>query len=176
MNKKQIMKEQKRIKQERRQAEKMFADDNGVMNTVKITVGVLLFILISFAVINIAKGNWNLFSKKNQTITPIDSSMVIVGTMFKDQEEDYLVLAYDMKGIDKELYSYLAQNYGGTLDLYYLDLSSGFNSMFIGDTPNITNDLSQFRLSGPTLLVISNKQIKESYTEQDAIMNYLNSK
>ena len=176
MNKKQILKEQKRLKQERRESEKMFSDNDGFSNSLKITLGVLLFIGISFITINIAKGNWNLFNSKNRKITEIDSSQVIVGTMFNKEEGEYLVLAYDMNGEDKDLYSYVSQNYGGTLVIYYLDLSSGFNKKFIGDSANITNDLSQLKFAGPTLLAINKDQIVESYVTEDAIINYLNSK
>ena len=177
MNKKQILKEQKRIKQERRESEKMFRDDNGIANTFKITLGVLLFIGILFVTINVARGNWNLFNKNNRAATEINPDMVIAGTMFnKEEDSEYIVLAYDMQGTEKDLYSYMAQSYSGTMSIYYLDLSSGFNDKFIGETPNITNDLSTLKFGGPTLLVVKNDQIVSSYVTEEDITNYLSSK
>ena len=177
MNKKQILKEQKRIKQERRESEKMFRNDNGIANTLKITLGVLLFIGLSFVTINVARGNWNLFSKKNRNATEINPDMVIAGTMFnKEEDSEYLVLAYDMQESTKDLYAYIAQNYGGTMSIYYLDLSSGFNDKFIGETSNITNDLSNLKFAGPTLLVVKKDQIIASYITEEDIINYLSSK
>ena len=176
MNKKQMLKEQKRIKQERKESEKMFRNDNGMSDSIKIAIGVLLFIGLCFVAVNIAKGNWNLFNKNNRPSTEISTNMVIVGTMFNKEDGEYLVLAYDMQGVEKDLYGYLGQNYRGNDHLYYLDLSSGFNSNFIGDNSNIVNDLSLLKLSGPTLLVINKDQITASYNTEDAIIEFLNSK
>ena len=175
MNKKQMLKEQKRLKQERKEAEKMFSDGNELSNTIKITLGVIGFILIAFAFINIIKGNWNLFNKNNKKATEIDSSMVIVGTMFNKEDSEYLVLAYDMKDTNNNLYAYLSsQYYSSSPKLYYLDLSSGFNSKFIGDKTVISNDLNTLKFSGPTLLLINKDTITKSYTTEDEIVNYFN--
>ena len=177
MNKKQMLKEQKRLKQERKEAEKMFSDDKEVYNVFKIALGVIGFILVAFVIINIAKGNWNLFSKKNKDVTEIDPNMVMVGTMFDKEEEDYLVLAYDMSDTNNSLYAYLASNYySSSPKLYYLDLSSGFNSKFIGEKTNISNELNELKFGGPTLLLINKDKIIKSYTTEDEIVNYFNNK
>lgn len=176
MNKKTILKEQKRLKEERRQAERMFNDDKEIYNVFKIGLGVICFILFAFAIINIANGNWNLFNKKNDVVEEIDNKMVIVGTMFNIEEIDYLVLAYDMKAEDKDFYSILASKYNGTSNFYYLDLSSGFNRDYVGDKTVISNDLSKLKFGGATLLIINKDKIVKSYIGEDAIVNYLNSK
>lgn len=176
MNKKQMLKEQKRLKQERKDAEKMFKDGSEVSNIIKITLGVIGFILIAFAFINIVKGNWNLFNKDNKKETEIDPSMVMVGTMFNKEENEYLVIAYDMSDKNNNLYAYLAGNYYGASKLYYLDLSSGFNSKFIGDKTVVSNNLDELKFSGPTLLVINKDKITKSYTTEDEIVNYFNKK
>ena len=176
MNKKTILKEQKRLKEERRQAERMFADDKEIYNVFKIGLGVIAFILLSFAVINIANGNWNLFNRKNDLVEEIDNKMVIAGTMFNKEDKEYLVLAYDMKASNKDFYSVLTDGYSGTTNLYYLDLSSGFNRDYIGNKTIISNDLSQLKFSGPTLLLINKDKIVKSYTGEQNIVNYFNNK
>ena len=175
MNKKQMLKEQKRLKQERRDAEKLFGDNNGVNNLVKITIGVVGFILIAFALINIFNGNWNIFNKSNQKATEIDPKMVMVGTMFNKEDGEYLVLAYDMQD-NNSVYAYLASNYYGSPNLYYLDLSSGFNSNFIGDKTIVSEDLSKLKFSSATLMLINKDKITKSYTTEDEIVNYFNNK
>ena len=175
MNKKQMLKEQKRLKQERRDSEKLFGDNNGVNNLIKITIGVVGFILVAFALINIFNGNWNIFNKSNQKATEIDPKMVMVGTMFNKEDGEYLVLAYDMQD-NNSVYAYLASNYYGSPNLYYLDLSSGFNSNFIGDKTVISEDLSKLKFSSATLMLINKDKITKSYTTEDEIVNYFNSK
>ena len=165
MNKKQMLKEQKRLKQERRDAEKLFGDNNGVNNLIKITIGVVGFILVAFALINIFNGNWNIFNKR----------MVMVGTMFNKEDGEYLVLAYDMQD-NNSVYAYLASNYYGSPNLYYLDLSSGFNSNFIGDKAIISEDLSKLKFSSATLMLINKDKITKVYTTEDEIVNYFNNK
>ena len=172
MNKKQMLKEQKRIKQERRDSEKMFMDDNGTSNLIKISLGVLLFIGVAFCGMNIINGNWNIFNIKNREGEEINSQMVLAGTMFNKLEEEYLVLAYDMSDKENSLYSHLTEDYYGMSKLYYLDLSSGFNTSIIGDKTVISNDLSKLKLSGPTLLFINKDKITKSYQTEDEIVNY----
>ena len=48
MNKKQILKEQKRLKQERKEVETLFKDDKDVYKVFKIAGGVILFIGLAF--------------------------------------------------------------------------------------------------------------------------------
>lgn len=176
MNKKQMLKEQKRIKQERRDAAKLFDDNKEVSSIVKISLGVVGFILVAFAAINILNGNWNIFNKKNDTVTEIDPKMVMVGTMFNKEDGEYLVLAYDMKEDKDNIYAYLAGNYYSSPNLYYLDLSSGFNHAFIGDSTVISDDLTKLKFASPTLLLINKDKIVKSYTTEDEIVNYFNNK
>ena len=175
MNKKQILKEQKKLKQERKDAEKLFNDGNGVNNVIKITIGVVGFILVACTLINIFNGNWNIFNKSNTKATEIDPKMVMVGTMFNKEDAEYLVLAYDMQD-NNSVYAYLASNYYSSPNLYYLDLSSGFNSNFIGDKTVISEDLSKLKFSSATLMLINKDKITKSYTTEDEIVNYFNNK
>ena len=176
MNKKQMLKEQKRLKRERKESEKMFRSDDGMSDFLKITIGVILFIGITFAFINISNGNWNLFNKKNRNITEIDSKMLIVGTMFNKEDEEYLVLAYDMSTMDADIYNYLSKNYYDSPNLYLIDLSSGFNQDFIAENTNISNDLDSLKFGGPTLLLINKDKITASYTTEEQIISYFSSK
>ena len=168
MNKKQMIKEQKRLKQERKEVATLFKDDKEVYNVFKIALGVILFIGIIYAGINILNGNWNLFTKKNVPVTEIDSKMVMVGTMFNKEDSEYLVLAYDIN--DK------SQGYSGTDKLYILDLGSGFNKDFIGEKSVISEDLTKLKFSGPTLLVINKDKITKSYATEKEIIDYLSKK
>ena len=176
MNKKQMLKEQKKLKQQRKEVETLFKDDKEVFKVFKIALGVLLFIGIVYVGINIFNGNWNILTKSNKKATEIDSRMVIAGTMFNKEEEEYLVLVYDMKDDNQNFYSALASNYSGERTLFYLDLSSGFNTNFISDKTVISNDLTKLKFSKPVLLVIKGEKITKSYTEEEKIIDFFSQK
>lgn len=172
MNKKQMLKEQKRIKLEQKESQKMFRDDKEVYNVFKIALGVIVFIGLSFAVINITNGTWNLFSTKSYD-TQIDSTKVIVGNMFNKADNEYLVLAYDMSDDKNDYYSALTQDYyNAEKKLYFLDLSSGFNQNNIGEKTIVSNDLDKLKIASPTLFVIKGNNISKTYTTEKDITNY----
>ena len=172
MNKKQIIKEQKRLKQERKEVETLFKDDKDVLKVFKIALGVILFIGAVFVFINIFNGNWDIFTSRNKKATEIDSHMVMVGNLFNREEGEYMVLAYDMKSEDTSFYGGLIANYESKPNLYYLDLSSGFNDNFIGDKTVVSSDLNKLKFAGPTLLFIKGDKITKSYTNEKDIVNY----
>ncbi len=173
MNKKQMLKEQKRMKKERQEASQLFQDDKEVYNVFKIALGVIIFFVLAYLFVNIANGNWNIFSKKNTNQESFDSQMVMVGTMFNKSDEEYLVLAYDLKDDNQTFYSALSDEYNGSKKLYILDLSSGFNASFIGDETVVSNDLTKLKLSSPILLVIKGNDILSSYKDESSIKNDL---
>ena len=177
MNKKQMIKEQKRLKQEKKEVANLFNDDKEVYNVFKIAIGVILFIGLAYIGINIINGNWKIFTRNNIKTEEIDNKKLIVGTMFnKEETEDYLVLAYDMSDDAQKFYGALTDNYYDRPNLYFIDLSSGFNNKFIGEKTVISNDLDKLKFGGPTLLLISKDKITKSYTTEKEIVDYFNKK
>ena len=174
MKKKQIIKEQKKLKEQQKEVATLFKDDKEVYNVFKIAIGVLLFIGLAYLAMNAFKGD--LLTKSNKKETEIDSKMLIAGTMFNKEENEYLVLAYNMKDKKETFYAALTNNYSGTSHLYYLDLASGFNDSIIGDKTEVSNDLTKLKLSGPTLLVIKGNNITKSYIGEEEIVKYFSQK
>lgn len=173
MNKKQILKEQKRLKKERKEAGQLFSDEKEVYNVFKIALGVIIFLGASYFIVNLLRGNINFLNKRNLETQELDSTMVMVGTMFNKSDSEYLVLAYDMSDELNGYYPALISTYNGSKTLYKLDLSSGFNSSYIGNESVINSDLTKLKLSGPTLLVIKGDKIVSSYTKEADIEKYL---
>ena len=66
MNKKQMIKEQKRLKQEKKEVANLFNDDKEVYNVFKIAIGVILFIGLAYIGINIINGNWKIFTRNTR--------------------------------------------------------------------------------------------------------------
>lgn len=174
MNKKQMLKEQKKLKQQQREVATLFKDDKEVYNVFKIALAVILFIGLVYIGVNIFKGD--LLTKSNKKTTEIDSQMVIAGTMFGKEDNEYLVLAYDMKEKSQEFYGALASNYNDSKKLYLLDLSSGFNANLISDKTVVSNDLSKLKFGGATLLSIKGNSITKSYTTESEIVKFFSQK
>ena len=92
------------------------------------------------------------------------------------EEDEYLVLAYDMQSEKDVFYGVFINNYSGDKKLYYIDLSSGFNKSFLGDKTVISNDLTKLKIAGPVLLSIKGDKITKSYTTEKEITNFFSQK
>lgn len=172
MKKKEILKEQKRLKEERNVKLLDFNDKNDVKVTIYISIGVILFIGFIFLVINIAKGTWTSYNRQNP-IPSLDPKLLMCGTLYNQTDKEYLVLAYNIKNKDDVIYSALFESYKGELPLYYLDLESGFNKSCVGNKNNFVNDSTKIMFSTKTLLHIKDGKIIKSYTNKEEIKNYL---
>lgn len=172
MKKKEMLKEQKRLKAERNEKFLDFNDKNDVKTVVYITIGVLLFIGLVYLIINIVNGTWTSYNRKNP-IPTIDTSLLMCGTMFEKSDKEYLVLAFNIKNEEDAIYGTLFESYKGDLPLYYLDLESGFNKGCVGDKSNFANNSTEIKFNTQTLLHIKDKKIVKTYTTKEQIKEYL---
>ena len=172
MNKKQIKKEQERLKRERNEVYMDFNDKNDIKKVIYVSLGVILFIALVFVAINIFNGTWNLFTRANSPISDQGENRVICGTMFGKSDDEYLVIAYDFEEDENSFYPILKDKYNMFAQIYELDLHSGFNKTCVGEKTNITSDLKTLKLAEPTLLKIKGDEVIESYTTKEEIKNY----
>ena len=172
MKKKEMLKEQKRLKEASKEKLLDFSDKDDVKKILYITGGVVLFIALVFVVINLFNGTWNDYERENDPVS-IDGYLLMCGTLFDRGEEEFLVLAYNPKNEDDVVYSTLFDSYKGDLTLYYLDLESGFNKSCIGDKNNFVNDSAKIKFASQSLLHIKNGKIIKSYTNKEEIKDYL---
>ena len=172
MKKKEMLKEQKRLKAEKNVKLLDFNDKNDVKTVVYISIGVVLFIGLIYLIINIANGTWTSYNRQNPTVG-IDTKLLMCGTLFNRTDKEYLVLAYNIKNENDVVYSAMFESYKGELPLYYLDLESGFNKHCVGDKSNLVNDSTKIMFNKQTLLYIKDGKIVKSYTEKDKIKDYL---
>lgn len=172
MNKKQMKKEQERLRKERNQVYMDFSDKKDVKKVLYVSLGVVAFIGIVFVVINIFNGNWNLFTRENTPISDQGENRVICGTLLNRDDDEYLVLAYDFEKEKDTFYPIIKDKYNMFTMVYELDLHSGFNKSCVGEKTNISSNLEKLILSEPTLLKVKNGKIVESYTNKDAIIKY----
>lgn len=173
MNKKQMKKEQEKLKMERKDKPFDLHEASDVKKTIIITLGVILFLALVYVVINIAKGNFKLFTRSNENVD-IDTSLVICGTMLNKPELNYIVMAYDFNSKEEEIYAAMSSKYtnnGNTL--YLLDLSDALNKSCI-TKDNTKINLNDISFNGPTLIEVKDNKAVKSYTTKNSILNVLN--
>ena len=171
MSKKEMLKEQERIKKEKKMLQEDIKKEDLVKSLLVITISVLAFLGLAYFGMNIIKGNIK-FGKEETKIDDTIEKGVICGTLLTQEESEYYVLAYSFDDNDtKKLYSAVLSMYSGTI--YQLNTDSGFNSTCVGDKVDINNDIAKLKVTSPTLLHIKDKKIDKSYTTQEEIMKAL---
>ena len=173
MSRKEMLKEQERIKKEKRMLTEDYKSEDVIKKLIIITVGVLAFLFICYAGMNIIKGNWKLGKTDEVEIDDTIDKGVICGTILTQSEPEYYVLAYNYSSNEKTLYSGLASNYQGGNKIYNMDLESGFNKACVGEKSIINNDVTKLQLTSPTLLSIKNGKIEKAYTTKEEIVKVL---
>ena len=117
--------------------------------------------------------------KEDKEEVTISNENIIVGRSLSMSDEDYYVIFYD-KG-DEEIsstYSEIVshQKYSGDgKKIYVVDMSSGFNKKFLtteesNKTPTTASD---FKINGPTLILVSNHSVQDYIEGEESIKDYL---
>lgn len=89
---------------------------------------------------------------------------IIVGNIFKQNENEYYVLATTSKDSNATTYNSSLKEYAAAdkaIKSYTIDLDSGFNKKYVAEESNFNLEFPVFRTS--TLLKIVDKQIVETY-------------
>lgn len=169
----------KRLEKEKRSMREFDSNANINMKTILVlTVSVVGFVLLMFAFTKIKTGEWKLFTKQNDVVykAEIQTTKILCGSILNRKEEEYYVLAYQMEEDNAVLYNSILEKYNSSrtkLPLYTVDLSNSRNNICLSDTLNITNDARTLKLTIPTLLKVSNKQVVSHNTNYDNIKNEL---
>ncbi len=171
---------QKRLEKEKKDLRDFNSRNEGinVKTFIYITIGVVGFVFLMFTFTKIKTGEWNLFTKPNQVTysAEIQDVKILCGSILNREDEEYYVLAFEMKEDSASLYESVIEHYNNAsnkIPLYKLDLSNSRNGLCLSDTPNITNDITNLKLSIPTLIKVRGGNIIESYTSYDSIKNTL---
>ncbi len=168
----------KRIKRESYRSE----EQNEIMRFIWILIIVIVLVIgiYFFTRIFVTK---DLLNKENDTenITSgtINYSNAIIGTMLNKSEEEYYVLLMDSSKPNSVYYTGLANNYSrneNALKIYYVDLSNELNKKYISTTNNITDDLTNFKISTNTLIKVKKGKITNSYSDEkelESVLKYI---
>ncbi|HOO68139.1 MAG TPA: hypothetical protein PLC53_02090 [Bacilli bacterium] len=135
-----------------------------------ITLAVVLFIFGMFylvtTLVNNSKRALNTTEPEETEVT-IQYEEILGDFTFVMPPDEYYVLFYDFNGPSATYYSYIVLNYAD-IDgnyIYKVDLSNGFNTKFISDTPNSdAQEAGKLQVVDATLIKIKNGK-NVSYTE-----------
>ena len=171
---------QKKLAKEKREL-KEYRESNAGMNVKTfglIAVGVVAFFLLMFVFTKIKTGEWNLFTKENSVTykAEVQDVKILCGSILNRKESEYFVLAYEMQEDNASLYETVIEQYNSAsnkLKLYKVDLGNSRNNICRGDTINISNDVTNLKLTVPTLIKIKDGNIVENYTSYETIKSTL---
>ena len=126
-------------------------------NIIKIA-GIVILILVVFYLITTWVLDMN--KKKDEEIEEayIQYNEILAGETFNKVNEEYYVIFYDFKAHDASIYGYLIDKYkqkDDTLPVYEVNLSNGFNALYISPNSNKKATRSaDLKINGPTIIKI----------------------
>lgn len=154
------------------------SNDNEALKFIKmiviVTVVFLAFYLITLYV-NKNKDKVETPKTEKQAAT-IQYDEILVSNIFDRPEKTYYVLVEDIEDEDAKVYEVYLSKYKSATNanrVYYSVLNNLFNTKYMNEKANLTNDLSKLKFKGTTLLLIENKKIKKSFEGNENITNYL---
>ena len=152
--------------------------DESIKHGIKVAAAVLvIFGLVYLFTVNVTKNSTDLVVKKRVENTSIQYDEILAGTSFNQQDNEYLVLYFDVENDKDSKYYSLKNEYEqkeNKLPIYYVDLGSVFNKYIVSDeaTDGATS-AEELKVTNPTLIKFSNGAISEFITGEEDITNYL---
>lgn len=157
-------------------------NDLEVTKVVKILVGVLLVLGITYLIAAFITGDIKLGKKqeKEKTEVEIQYEEILAGETFKQDASEYYVMYFNFTDniaasylTFKDTYSYKENS----LDFYIVDLEKGFNQTFIKketeEDKKYADSIDDVKVSNPTILKISNHKVVERVEGKQDVLNYL---
>ena len=165
------------IKQARKQ---LFYDNNSSSDELSklikivliVTAIIIVFYGVTVVVTNKAK---EVQEKKNKQAAEIQYDSIMVGSML-NIDGSYYVLIEDADDIRLSEYTTLLQTIQANDDaptIYTADLTSSFNKEYLSDKSNYDSNMENFRVTGTTLVRVSNHKITDVYDSHDEITKKL---
>lgn len=166
------------IKKEKfKNEESVVITGNEISNLVKIVLIIVAVFLIFYGITSLVTDKKSKNDPETGEVT-IQYDEILFGTLFEQPNSEYFVLVTKEDDHYNVTYENLLSMYSyveNAIRVYKINLDDGFNKSYEAEESNITNELSQLKLSGATLLKIQNKQIVASYEGKTEIVEQLNS-
>lgn len=156
--------------------------DTNIWHKIFTVLGIIcffcLFYLLTLYITN-KNSDKSEVNDNNPSEVSISSENIIIGRSLSMGDGDYFVIYYDSSNEEVEsIYSEVVSNYRSkedALKLYYVDMSSAFNKSYA--TTEASNrapeDISSFKINGPTLMKVSQGKVVEYYEGETEIKDVL---
>ena len=111
------------------------------------------------------------------TENAIQYEEILAGESFNQSEDKYYVIYYDSTD-DYSSISSLISSYqmnDNEVKLYSVDLSNGMNKSYVTDGNVVTTNANSLKVKANTLLEFTNKKVTDVITDNDEIIDILNS-
>lgn len=165
-----------------KQIEKTFSKNSELVKLIKIvaivTAVMLVFYLITLVATNKADevNNENKETEEQETKTAIQYDYIMIGTMLNKEGTYYVLIEEDGDNRLSE-YDTLIQTAGANEDapsIYKANLTDSFNKGYLSKEANYDVDnISDFRVTGTTLVKVVDGSIDEVFDTYDTIKNKL---
>ena len=164
----------KRIKKDSFQSE----DQNEIRRFIIIIAIIIVVILAVYFFTRIFVSKDLLHKEeKNPAVGTINYDMTLIGSMLNKVEDEYFVLIYNSKDNDYVYYMGIVNNYTSDEEakrVYIADISNELNKNYISDEENLkTDNVEEFRVSKPTLLMVKKGKITDTYTTKEEMAKAL---
>ena len=135
--------------------------------TMKTFITIIVTLIVFFIILYILTGIFitkdiKLFEKKNTTDTTENtiSNKILGVDSLRQAEEEYYVYYYDTTNENSDI-SIIVNN----LDtkVYRVDLHDSFNDNLVGEPSGVVSDISQLKVSDPTIIKVVSSTITEFY-------------
>ena len=150
------------------------------MKIIKIAVGVILVLGLTWLVTAWASGEFNFGSKKeeNEEVS-IQYEEIIAGQIFNRVDSEYYVLLFNFTDTFGSYYLSLIDSYKveeDSLPIYIVDLEKKVNEKYVlGEDEKLVEKpkgLSEFKATNPTLVKIKNGKVTERITGQEKVLDF----
>jgi len=150
-----------------------YIQNDEMVKLIRIFLIIVVVFMLFYALTVTISNKKNKPNIENNNADSIQYAEILLGTIFNKKENSYYVLA-EFKDEEKNYSSYINEynKKEDALNIYYVDMNDAMNSKYINDEENITNDISNLKISKTTLFKIENGQIVEHYSGNEKILEY----
>lgn len=178
--KEEVLKEEKEAKEKKeniKQARKQLYYNNNsgsdeLSKLIKIVLIVTLIMIVFYGVTVIVTNKAKeAAEEKNKQAVEIQYDSIMIGSML-NIDGSYYVLIEDQDDIRLSGYTTLIQAIKANDDsptIYTADLSSSFNENYLADESNYDSNMDNFKVTGTTLVRVSDHKITDVYDNYEAI-------
>lgn len=152
------------------------ANSDELTNLIKIVLIVVAIIVVFYGVtVFVTKKATEAQEKKTNASIKIQYDDVLIGEML-NMDGSYYVLIEKADDSNLTEYKTLLKSVKANTDaltIYTADLSNGFNKTYIASESNYDSNLANFKVTGTTLVKISDHKIESTYETYDTIKSKL---